>query len=92
MIMKDVNLDKTRLLYLVECDEDIYDIKTFAEISAELKEELRQNLSDPMFKHMCKALAKSGRSITYRYRGNVSHRYVDITFTSEELEQIEYKF
>ncbi|MDE7345174.1 MAG: hypothetical protein K2N48_00345 [Muribaculaceae bacterium] len=86
-----VSIVDDNLVYYYEMDEDIYDMKALKKKPAELKDGIREELKnmrrDPTMQRELQMLNALGMGYMYRYYGKNSKDYVDVIFTSDELEK-----
>lgn len=91
MVQKKVAIVDDNLVYYYEMDEDLYDIKALKRMPTELKDGIREELKsmrrDPTIQRELQMLNSLGMGYMYRYYGNKSKDYVDVVFTSDELER-----
>lgn len=77
------------IVYYYEMDEDIYDMKELKYLQSEMKENVREALqsmrNDFTMQNELKMLVNQNIGYQYRYYGNKTKEYVDVTFTPEEL-------
>lgn len=89
MTMTGVELRGSYLYYIVECDEEMYDMDEFAPD----KDAIIQNLIDQAadnddMETFIAMLLSSHKGVVYRYVGDVTGQYVDVKIPYAELNEI----
>jgi hypothetical protein len=91
MVLTKAAIVDHNLVYYCEMDEDLYDIKAIKKMPAELKEGMRAELknmhTDPTTQRDLQMLNALDMGYMFRYYGKTSKEYVDVIFTSDELEK-----
>ena len=79
------------LVYYIEMDEKMYDMKALKSDYGALKVSMQDGLNnlynDLSGQRELQLLTLSGMDLIYRYYGNIGKEYVDVVFTSEELKR-----
>lgn len=82
----DAIIEDNKVIYICEIDEGIYDIDEFIAFLTENEESLKQDIMNNLTINQSAALFKrTNTSIVYRYIGNSSQKYIDITITPDEM-------
>ena len=73
-------------IFICSIDENIYDINTLIDYLRTNKKDFKQELlADPLQKGNFKILKRANTNLIYRYIGDSSQKYIDITITPEEM-------
>ena len=79
------------LVYYIEMDEKMYDMKAlksdYGALKVSMQDELNNLYNDLSGQRELQLLTLSGMDLIYRYYGNIGKEYVDVVFTSEELKR-----
>ncbi len=86
LTLKSAAVEDGNVLYMVDCDEDIYDMDVLEEsidgMRAEIKESLRATEGVEELTELCAALHAD---VVYRYVGDQTGQSVDVTIPYSEL-------
>lgn len=91
MIQTKVAIVDDMLVYYIQLNEDVYDIKSMQMMQDELKGEIHQSLknmrNDPTIQKELQLLYSLDMGYMYRYYGKDSKKYVDVVLAADELSQ-----
>lgn len=91
MIMKRCYLDGEYVMYLAECDEDLYDIDLLNmsknDMKNGIKDMIRQN-SDPSISYLVKLCVKAHKGIGFKYQGDTTGKSCIVRVPYSELRNI----
>lgn len=92
MTMTQLFDDGDKLVYVIEMDEDLYDMSLLQEAVGEVKRNiLDSNLfGDPTMKVIAENISSLGKGITLRYKGDQTGLTVDIPFSPNEISSQRY--
>lgn len=85
MEMVKVFDDGENIVYSCRLNEELYDMSAFEYAQAEMKQNMKEILKDPMMKQQLGIIQKVGKGFVYRFYGDTSGKSVDITFSNDEL-------
>lgn len=86
MVIKKVSIEGNYVMYLVECDEDVYDMNSMKEVSSEIKQDMLESMpAEPFFKIFAENCKKANVGICYRYKGTSSGQSFVVRISPEEL-------
>ena len=92
MEMTSVRDDGENIIYSCRLDEDIYDMSYFKYAYNDVKEGVSSVFDDPVVKRELSLIVSQGKNLIYRYSGDRSGEYVDITFAPYELNKFINKY
>ena len=79
-------IEDNKVIYIGEIDEGIYDIDKFIAFLTENEENFKQRiLANPFVKGNFNIFKRTNTSLVYRYIGNSSQKYIEITITPDEM-------
>lgn len=82
----DAIIEDNNVICIVEIDEGIYDIDGFITLMTEDEESFKQSVvNDPTLKKNLGIFKRTNTNLIYRYKGNISQKYFDITITPDEM-------
>lgn len=91
MIMKRCYLDGDYVMYLAECDEDLYDIELLnmnkGDMKQGIKDMVRQN-SDPQISYLVKLCIKAHKGIGFKYQGDTTGKSCIVKVPYSELKNL----
>lgn len=90
--MVEIDLDKEKLTYIYEINEDMIEMSTI-ENDSSIKNSLDYNISQQFINNsstgdLFKKLCLSGRGVSYRYIGSKTGKIVELNYSSQELKQM----
>lgn len=87
MEITDVLLSSKYLTYIIETDEDIFDISLLKENKSEVKHGIKEELysGDEDTEHLLMLLKKTNRGLAYKYVGTETGDFCVVTFEDYEL-------
>jgi len=88
MIMKRCYLDGEYVMYLAECDEDIYDIDLLNMSKSEMKKAMRdmfRQSSDPNMAYLLKMCVKAHKGMGMKYQGDTTGKSCVVRVPYSEL-------
>ena len=91
MIMKKIYLDGDYVMYLAECDEDLYDIDLLELNKSEMKKNIKQmagSNEDPMISYFVKLCVKARMGLGFKYQGTTSNKSCIVRITYSELKEL----
>lgn len=91
MIMKRCYLDGDYVMYLAECDEDLYDMDLLNLNKSEMKKGIREMLSqntDPMMSYFFKLCIKAHKGIGVKYQGDTTGKSCLVRIPYSELKNL----
>lgn len=92
LTMTKVSYENDNIIFNIEVDETLYDIKLITSSESEIKKsiisEFTQSQNDLAVQNELKLLTSSGVGYIYRYYGNKSHKGIDIVFSPKELQKL----
>lgn len=86
MVLKESRLNDNAVVYLIEVDEQYYDIGMFKGVAPETKKEISHFLSSQ--KSLISAMINTNRELIYKYVGNRSGKSFPLVFSVSDLEKI----
>lgn len=91
MIMKRCYLDGDYVMYLAECDEDLYDMELLnmnkGDIKQGIKDMVRQN-NDPQISYLVRLCIKAHKGIGFKYQGDTSGKSCIVRVPYSELKNL----
>ena len=86
MTIVDALKEGNNAIFICSIDENIYDINTLIDYLRTNEKDFKQELlADPLQKGNFKILKRANTNLIYRYIGDSSQKYIDITITPEEM-------
>lgn len=91
MIMKRCYLDGDYVMYLAECDEDLYDMELLnmnkSDMKQGIKDMVRQN-TDPQISYLVKLCVKAHKGIGFKYQGDTTGKSCIVKVPYSELKNL----
>lgn len=91
MIMKRCYLDGDYVMYLAECDEDLYDMELLnlnkGDMKQGIKDMVRQN-NDPQISYLVRLCIKAHKGIGFKYQGDTSGKSCIVRVPYSELKNL----
>jgi hypothetical protein len=91
MIMKRCYLDGDYVMYLAECDEDLYDMDLLNLNKSEMKKGIRDMISqntDPMMSYFFKLCIKAHKGMGVKYQGDTTGKSCAVRIPYSELKNL----
>lgn len=88
MMMIEVYNDVDNVVFVVELDEDIYDVDEVQTIKKEMKQTFAENFNDPVVNRDLRLIKSMGRGLKYKFVGDRSKKSFEIVYPYSELAEL----